>query len=81
MADAETRAALKVAFEYLRAQRVALSSLLADVGAIRHSLVEIGPEYRAVLERHRQKHIEESRELVYQELERLQQIIEKLNTG
>jgi len=81
MADTETRAALQMAFEHLRAQRVALSTLLADVGAIRHSLIEIGPEYRAVLERHRQKHIEESRQLVYEDLKRLQEIIEKLSIG
>ena len=81
MSDSETRAALKTAFEHLRAQRVALSSLLVDVGAIRHSLIEIGPEYKGVLERHRQKHIDELREGVYKELEQLQQIIERLNEG
>jgi len=81
MADTVTRAALKAAFEQLRAHRVAVSSLAADVGAIRHSLIEIGPEYREVLERHRRKHIEEARALMYQELEHLQEIIEKLNAG
>ena len=81
MSDNETRAALKTAFEYLRTQRVAISSLLADVGAIRHALIEIGPEYKGVLERHRQKHIDELREGVYKELEQLQQIIERLNEG
>lgn len=78
MSDGGTRAALKMAFEHLRAQKVALSSLLADVGAIRHSLIEIGPEYKVVLERHRQKHIEELRDGVHEELEELQAIIEKL---
>jgi hypothetical protein len=79
MTDSETRVALKTAFEYLRAQSAAVSSLLADVGAIRHSLIEIGPEYKDVLDRHRQKHIEESRAQVYEDLQRLQGIIEKLN--
>ena len=79
MTDTETRAALKTAFEHLRAQRVALSALLADVGAIRHSLIEMGPEYKGVLERHRQKHVDEAREMLYQDLERLQDIVEKLD--
>jgi len=34
-----------------------------------------------VLERHRQTHINESRELLYEELGKLQKIIEKLNAG
>jgi hypothetical protein len=81
MSDSATRAALKTAVEHLRAQRVALSSLVVDVGAIRHSLIEVGPGYKGVLERHRQKHIDELREGVYKELEQLQQIIERLNEG
>jgi hypothetical protein len=81
MSDSETRAALKTALEHLRTQRVALSSLLADVGAIRHALIEIGPDYKRVLERHRQKHIEELREVVSGDLARLQEIIEKLDGG
>jgi len=81
MIDGETRAALAALLEHLKAQRVALSSLLADVGAIRHSLIEIGPEYRAVLERHRRKHIEEGRDLLCSDIEKLQEIIDKLNGG
>ena len=81
MSDSETRAALNTAFEHLRTQRVALSSLLADVGAIRHALIEIGPDYKVVLERHRQKHIEELREVASGDLARLQEIIEKLDGG
>ena len=81
MTDNETRAVLRTAFEHLRAQRVALSALLTEVGAIRHSLIELGPEYKGVLDRHRQKHINETRDLVYQDLEKLQKIIEGLNGG
>ena len=80
MADSETRIALRAALEQLRTQRVALSALLADVGAIRHSLIELGPEYRDVLERHRQKHIQESRDMMRKDLENLQQMIEKLSS-
>ena len=81
MTNDESRAVLRTAFEHLRAQRVALSALLAEVGAIRHSLIELGPEYRAVMERHRQKHINETRDLVYEDLEKLQKIIDTLNGG
>jgi hypothetical protein len=79
MSDSETRAALKMAFEHLRAQRVAVSSLLADVGAMRHSLIELGPEFEGVLDRHRQKHTEELREVLSEDLGQLQLIIDKLN--
>ena len=81
MTDGETRAALKTVLEHLKAQRLALSSLLAEVGAIRHSLIEIGPEYKAVLERHRRKHIEETRDLFCSDIEKLQEIMDKLDGG
>lgn len=78
MTDSETRAALKTALLVLKTQSVAISSLRADVGAIRHALVELTPDYKGVVDRHRHKHIEELREHVHEDLERLQQIIDKL---
>ena len=81
MTNNQTQAVLRTAFEHLRAQRVALSALLAEVGAIRHSLIELGPEYKMVMERHRQKHINETRDLVYEDLEKLQKVIDTLNGG
>ena len=78
MTDGETRAALKAAFLVLKTQSVAISSLRADVGAIRHALVELTPSYKGVVEHHRQRHIEELRQHVHEDLERLQEIINKL---
>lgn len=79
MTDGETRAALRTALLVLKTQSVAISSLTADVGAIRHALVEIGPDYKEVVERHRQKHIDELRDHVHKDLQRLQEIINNLH--
>jgi len=78
MTDHETRTVLKTALLVLKAQTVEISSLRVDVGAIRHALIELTPDYKGVVDRHRSKHIEELRGNVQQDLERLQAIINRL---
>jgi len=41
------------AFELLRTQNSALHDLLTEVASIRDALIEIGPKYKEVLDRHR----------------------------
>jgi len=65
-------------FEQLKEQRAALSSLMAEVCAVRDSLCEIGPKYREILERHRAKHIQGNRELVFSVLQQYDEIIHRL---
>jgi hypothetical protein len=78
MTDGETRVALRTAFLVLKAQSIAISTLRADVGALLHALVEINAGYKSVVEFHHQKHIQELRNQVHEDLERLQEMIDKL---
>lgn len=78
MTDSETRAVLKTAFLVLKTQSVAISALRADVGALRHALVEVAPDYRSAVERHHQKHIDELRRHLHDELSRLQEVLDHL---
>lgn len=81
MKDRELRDALIEAFQQLKAQRNAIGSLLAEVCAVRDSLIEIGPKYADILKRHRESHIQSSKLLVSADLHRLDEIIQKLKDG
>ena len=81
MNDQELREVLIEAFQQVKEQRNAIASLLAEVGAIRDSLLEIGPKYRGILARHRKNHIRESKPLVVSDLRRLDEIIQRLRDG
>jgi hypothetical protein len=78
MKDRELRDALIEAFQQLKSHRNALGSLLAEVCAVRDSLIEIGPKYADILKRHRESHIQSSKPLVFADLHRLDEIIQKL---
>jgi hypothetical protein len=65
----------------LKGQRNAISSLLAEVCAVRDSLIEIGPKYADILKRHRESHIQASTPLVSADLRRIDEIIQKLKLG
>jgi len=53
MTDDELRFLLVQVFSHLKAQRGAISSLLAKVSALLESLCEIGPKYREIFDRHK----------------------------
>jgi hypothetical protein len=47
-------------FQHLQGQRNTISSLLAEVAAVRDALIEIGPQYDDILTRHRARHVRAS---------------------
>ena len=51
--ERELREALILAFELLRKQNSFLHDLLTEITAIRDALIEIGPQYESILNRHR----------------------------
>jgi hypothetical protein len=79
--DEQLRETLILAFEHLRAQQNAIYSLLAEIGALRDSLCEIGPKYKGILDRHRAKHIQESSAHAQEDLSKLDSIIQRLKDG
>jgi hypothetical protein len=81
MKDRELRDALIEAFQQLKSHRNAIGSLLAEVCAVRDSLIEIGPKYADILKRHREDHIQSSKPLVAADLRLLDEIIQKLKEG
>lgn len=78
LSEKELRTLLISAFEHLSEQRFALSSVLAEVAAVRDALIEIGPNYSKVLDRHRARHMKKARPVLGEVLQRYQAIIRQL---
>ena len=78
LSEKELRTFLISAFEHLGEQRFALSSVLAEVAAVRDALIEIGPKYSKILDRHRARHMKKARPLLGEVLQRYQAIIQQL---
>jgi len=53
MTTEQLRDDLVSAFELLRTQNSALHDLTNEIAAIRDALIEAGPKYKAILDRHR----------------------------
>ena len=78
LSEKDLRTVLISAFEHLSEQRFALSSVLAEVAAVRDALIEIGPKYSKILDRHRARHMKKARPLVREVLQRYRAIIQQL---
>jgi hypothetical protein len=76
--EAQLRSVLILIFEKLREQNETISILLSEVGALRDSLCEIGPQYDSVLTRHRLLHDRVAKPLAYEADMRYAEIVEKL---
>jgi len=76
--EKQLRSFLISAFEHLKEQRMALSSALAEIAAVRDALIEIGPKYDDILTRHRANHVRESRPILGEALQQYETIIEQL---
>ena len=76
--EKELRTFLISAFEHLSEQRFALSSVLAEVAAVRDALIEIGPKYSKILDRHRARHMKTAKPVLGEILRKYQAIIQQL---
>jgi hypothetical protein len=72
---------LIAAFEMLTEQRRALSYVLSEVAAVRDALIEIGPAYSDLLDRHRARHRREQDPVLGEDLLKYQRIIQRLKAG
>ena len=79
--EQQLRAFLISAFQYLRAQHSSLASVMAEVASVRDALIEIGPKYAEILERHRAHHVKDAKPLVDDEFRRFEEIIEQLKSS
>ena len=61
MLDKKLRDFLISAFEHLEQQSSAIHSALTEIAAVRNAPIELGPEYEAVLARHRAALTKEAR--------------------
>ena len=78
LSEKELRNLLISAFEHLSEQRFALSSVLAEVAAVRDALIEIGPKYSKILDRHRARHMKTAKPVLGEILRKYQAIIQQL---
>jgi hypothetical protein len=76
--EKQLRNVLIEVFQHLQGQRSAISSLLAEVAAVRDSLIEIGPQYDDILSRHRARHVKASSSLAHEDLAKYDRIIQQL---
>ncbi len=76
--EKQLRQVLISVFQLLQEQRNTISSLLAEVCAVRDSLIEIGPQYDDVLSRHRARHVKASSSLAHEDLAKYERIIQQL---
>ena len=80
LSEKELRNLLISAFQHLSEQRFALSSVLAEVAAVRDALIEIGPKYSKILDRHRARHMKTAKPVLGEILRKYQAIIQQLKT-
>lgn len=78
MTDDELRSILSYVFEHLKEQRFAISSLLAEVAALRESLCEIGPKYREIFDRHWHGNVAENEPHLSEATRTIDEIIQQL---
>lgn len=76
--EKQLRSFLISAFEHLKAQRLGLSSVIAEIASVRDALIEIGPKYADVLERHKAHHTKEFAPTLAEALQEYDEIIRQL---
>jgi hypothetical protein len=81
LTEKQLKSSLIAAFQLLAEQRRALSYALSEVAAVRDALIEIGPAYSEILDRHRACHRKEQDPLLGEDLLRYQEIIRQLKAG
>jgi len=76
--EKQLREALMLAFQHLQSQYNTISSLMAEIAAVRDSLREIGPKYDEVLTRHRARHVKAAKSAVAEDFAKFERIIQQL---
>jgi hypothetical protein len=59
--EKQLRDALIYAFEHLKEQNSALHDLMTEMASIRDALIEIGPKYEEILNRHRTRNMADTK--------------------
>jgi hypothetical protein len=78
--ERQYREILISAFEHLERQNSALHDLMTEIASIRDALIEIGPKYADVLERHRSRRMRETKSIAASDSAKFAAIVEILRT-
>lgn len=76
--EKQLRTFLISAFEHLREQHSTLYSVMAEVASVRDALIEIGPKYQEILDRHRARHVREAKPKVAEDFRGFDAILQLL---